>query len=109
MEKLLPTLKIKPIFLINIFRLNTILSQTTVSYQKINHILQKLSSSNIEDEDIYRIIKTLDINKAHGYDEVKIRMLKLCGESIVKPLSIIFSNVNLRRLSLISGKKQMLF
>ena len=79
----------------------------TVSYQKIEHILQKLNK--IEDEDIYRIIKTLDINKAHGYDEVKIRMLKLCGESIVKPLSIIFSNVNLRRLSLISGKKQMLF
>ena len=79
----------------------------TVSYQKIEHILQKLNK--IEDEDIYRIIKTLDINNAHGYDEVKIRMLKLCGESIVKPLSIIFSNVNLRRLSLISGKKQMLF
>ena len=79
----------------------------TVSYQKIEHILQKLNK--IEDEDIYRIIKTLDINKAHGYDEVSIRMLKLCGESIVKPLSIIFSNVNLRRLSLISGKKQMLF
>ena len=79
----------------------------TVSYQKIEHILQKLNK--IEDEDIYRIIKTLDINKAHGYDEVKIRMLKLCGESIVKPLSIIFSNVNLRRLSLISGKRQMLF
>ena len=79
----------------------------TVSYQKIEHILQKLNK--IEDEDIYRIIKTLDINKAHGYDEVKIRMLKLCGESIVKPLSIIFSNVNLRRLSLISGRKQMLF
>ena len=79
----------------------------TVSYQKIEHILQKLNK--IEDEDIYRILKTLDINKAHGYDEVKIRMLKLCGESIVKPLSIIFSNVNLRRLSLISGKKQMLF
>ena len=96
MEKLLPTLKKKPIFLINIFRLNTILSQTTVSYQKINHILQKLSSSNIEDEDIYRIIKTLDINKAHGHDKLSIRILKLCDKSIVKPLSIIFNNRKLK-------------
>ena len=37
----------------------------------------KLSSFNIEDEDIYKIIKTLDINKAHGHDEVSIRILKL--------------------------------
>ena len=46
----------------------------------------KLSSFDIEDEDIYKIIKTLDINKAHGHDEVSIRMLKLCDKSIVKPL-----------------------
>ena len=56
----------------------------------------KLSSFNIEDEDIYKIIKTLDINKAHGHDEVSIRMLKLCDKSIVKPLSIIFNNYKLK-------------
>ena len=56
----------------------------------------KLSSFNIEDEDIYKIIKTLDINKAHGHDEVSIRMLKLCDKSIVKPLSIIFNNCKLK-------------
>ena len=69
----------------------------------------KLSSFDIEDEDIYKIIKTLDINKANGNDEVSIRMLKLCDKSIVKPLSIIFKIVKLRRLFLISGKKQTLF
>ena len=31
----------------------------------------KLSSFNIEDEDIYHINKTLDINKAHGHSSVK--------------------------------------
>ena len=46
----------------------------------------KLSSFNIEGEDIYKIIKTLDIKKAHGHDEVSIGMLKICGKSIVKPL-----------------------
>ena len=56
----------------------------------------KLSSFNIEDEDICKIIKTLDINKTHGHDEISIRILKLCDKSIVKPLSIIFSNCKLK-------------
>ena len=55
----------------------------------------KLSSFDIEDEDIYKIIKTLHINKAHGYDKVSIRMLKLCDKSIVKPPPIIFKNCKL--------------
>ena len=29
-------------------------------------------------------------NKAHGYDIISIRMLKFCGESIYKPLRLIF-------------------
>ena len=57
----------------------------------------KLSSFDIEDKDIYKIIKTLDSNKTHGRDEVSIRMLKLCDKSIVKPLSIIFKNCKLRK------------
>ena len=56
----------------------------------------KLSSFNIEDEDVCKIIKTLDINKLHGHDEVPIRILKLCDKSIEKPLSIIFSNCKLK-------------
>ena len=59
----------------------------------------KLSSFNIEDEDIYKIIKTLDINKAHGHDEVSIRMLKLCDKSKVKQLFIIFNNCKLKNTS----------
>ena len=52
----------------------------------------KLSPFDIEDGDIYKIIKTFDINKAHGHHEVSIKMLKLCDKSIVMPLSIIFKN-----------------
>ena len=40
-----------------------------------NHIYiteTKVSSCDIEDEVIYKIIKTLDINKTHGHDEVCI-------------------------------------
>ena len=41
-------------------------------------------------EDIIRIINNLDPNKAHGHDEISIRILKICGDSICRPLNIIF-------------------
>ena len=41
---------------------------------------------------IYQMIKNLDPNKAHGHDMISIRMIKLCGISICKPLNK-FSNV----------------
>ena len=31
--------------------------------------------------------KTLDIYKAHGYDELSVRMSKLCDKSLVRLLS----------------------
>ena len=43
------------------------------------------------------MIKTLDVNKALGYDEVLIRMLKLCDKGVVKPLSILFKNCKLTK------------
>ena len=51
--------------------------QTYITENQTHITETKLSSFNIEDEDIYKIIKTLDINRAHGHDEVPIRMLKL--------------------------------
>ena len=56
----------------------------------------KLSSFNIEDEDIYKIIKALDISKAHGHDDVSKRMSKLCDKGIIEPLSITFNNCKLK-------------
>ena len=39
-----------------------------------------------------QIINALNINKAHGHDDISIWMIKLCGKSVVKPLSMIFNN-----------------
>ena len=55
-----------------------------------------LSSFNIEDEVISKITNTLDINKAHGHDEVSTRILRLGDKSIVKSLSIMFNNCKLK-------------
>ena len=51
-----------------------------------------LSSISFNDQDILNIIHSLNINKAHGYDDISIRLLKIWDSSIVKPLPIIFKN-----------------
>ena len=51
-----------------------------------------VSTVDFEDQDILEIIWALDINKAHGHDNISKRMIKICDSSIVKPLSIIFRN-----------------
>ena len=47
---------------------------------------------DFEDQDILKIIRALDINKAHRYDNILTRTLTICDSSTVKPLSIIFRN-----------------
>ena len=51
-----------------------------------------LSSISFNDQDIPNVIHSLNINKAHGFDDLSIRLLKICESSIVKTLSIIFKN-----------------
>ena len=36
------------------------------------------------------IIKTLDARKAHGFDNISIKMTYICGASIALPFKIIF-------------------
>ena len=40
--------------------------------------------------DISSIIKNLDSNKAHGCDNISIKMIQICGESIAFPLKLLF-------------------
>ena len=45
--------------------------------------------------DILKTISSLDANKAHGHDDISVRMLKICDDAIVEPLKILFvSSVN---------------
>ena len=41
-------------------------------------------------EDILKIIRSFDLNKSHGHDNISIRMIKLCDKEICKPLHMIF-------------------
>ena len=47
------------------------------------------SLSSLE-PNIFPIIKNLDPNKSHGWDNLSIRMIELCGKSITYPLKLIF-------------------
>ena len=51
-----------------------------------------LDSIHFSSSDITKIISRLDPNKAPGHVMLSIRMIKLCGNSICKPLSIIFKD-----------------
>ena len=48
----------------------------------------------------------LNYNKTHFYDDISIRLLKICDSSAVKPLSIIFKNC--LQSGDVSGKSLML-
>ena len=54
---------------------------------------ERFSYFNISDEDVKDIIKVLQLNKAHGPDEISVAMIKLCGDSLSLPLRIIFKNI----------------
>ena len=49
-----------------------------------------LLSIPVTRDNIANIIKKLDPSKAHGHDMISILMLKLCGDSVLPPLELIF-------------------
>ena len=56
------------------------------------NLKSKLSVINFTDDDILKIIRSLNINKAHGHDDISVRMIKICDKAILEPLSIIYKN-----------------
>ena len=51
-----------------------------------------LSSMNIIEDNILKIMRALNINEAHGHDEISVRMIKICDKALVKHLSLIYKN-----------------
>ena len=52
-----------------------------------------LTSFDIKDDDILSIIKNLNVDKADGWDQLSIRMIKTCGDAITFPLKLIFQSM----------------
>ena len=52
----------------------------------------RLKALDFKEVKILKIIIALNINKAHGYDNISIRMIKICGKSLLKPSFLLFKN-----------------
>ena len=62
---------------------------TTLSKKTTRESLTTIDFSN---NDILKIIRNLDPSEAHGHDMISIRMVKICDDSICKPLKLIFQS-----------------
>ena len=52
----------------------------------------RLVSLEFNEGELLQIIRALNINKAHGRDDIFIRMIKICDKSLLKPANVLFRN-----------------
>ena len=50
-----------------------------------------LANIDIDPDKVLEIIRSLDCNKAHGWDNLSVAMIKICDVGIVKPLCLIYN------------------
>ena len=71
----------------------TPLKNGSVLPKKQNYLTQsRLCTLNFDEEELIKLIRNLNVHKAHGHDDISIRMIKICHKSILKPLIILFEN-----------------
>ena len=68
----------------------TLVSNSSVLSDINFHTNARPNSLSITEKDILAIIKSLDPNKSHGWDNISIEMIKMCGETLALPLKMIF-------------------
>ena len=54
---------------------------------RCNNLLETIE---IDADKVLRITRSLDCNKAHGWDDLSVSMVKICDSSIVRPLCLIY-------------------
>ena len=93
-DKFVTDMKTKAVFFNNFFA-EECTPWKNDSKLPINQIFltkSRLSSLDINEDEILKIIRALNIHKAHGHDDISIRMIKTCDRSLLKPLTILFQN-----------------
>ena len=46
----------------------------------------RLGTINFNENKMLKIIRALNIHKAHGHDDISIRMIQICDRTLIKPL-----------------------
>ena len=86
------TLKEKRSFLILILQRCSLIGNSSKLPSHIQYLTDnRLSCVSFSHDKIAKVTQKLDPNKAHGHNNLSIRMLKVCGPSIYKHLEIIFN------------------
>ena len=93
-NKLEPDFKIKANYFNSFFASKcTPLSNNSTIPNSLSYVsTARLSSFFFQWRSHIKIVNALNINKAHGHDDISIWMIKSYSKSIVKPLSMIFNN-----------------
>ena len=60
--------------------------------QLLSRTNESLNTVHFTEYDILNVIRKLDPSKAHGHDQISIRMIRICDKAICKPLHLIFSS-----------------
>ena len=50
----------------------------------------RLVSLDLNENEVIKTIRALKIHKAHGHDNISIRMIKVCDKSLLKPSILLF-------------------
>ena len=50
----------------------------------------RLISIKLDNNDILKVIRPLNVNKTHGHDSILVIIIKMCDESLIQPFSLIF-------------------
>ena len=53
---------------------------------------ERIQSITCSESDVIKILRALNVNKAHGHDSISVRMIKLCTNSVAHTLTLIFQN-----------------
>ena len=65
---------------------------SSLSTQLLRRTNESLNTINFTEDDILTVIRKLDPSKAHGHDQISIRMIQICDKAICKTLNLIFSS-----------------
>ena len=80
----------KQIFLITFVSICTPIKNNSALPPLLYKTNTRINSFRVTNKDILSIIKSLDSSKSHGFDNISIKMIKICSESVTIPLKIIF-------------------
>ena len=78
----------------------TLVSNNNVLPSELTYMTEgRIQSITFSESDVIKIIRAFDVNKAHGHDNISVKMIKLSTNSVAHPLTLIFQNyLNINRV-----------